>query len=110
MDPIETISAEDLKAKLARGDDFKLIMTLSEWAFRAKHIPGSMQVDSPAQAIALLKLDDEIIVYCSDVMCPASQFAYRELKAQGFQNVRRYSGGLSEWEEKGYPLEGEMVE
>ncbi len=39
---IETIDREELKAKLDRGDDFRLVMTLHDWAFRATHIPGSI--------------------------------------------------------------------
>ena len=33
------IDREELKEKLDRGDDFKLVMTLSEWAYEAQHIP-----------------------------------------------------------------------
>jgi hypothetical protein len=41
-DDINTIDRAELKAKLDRGDDFKFVMTLHEWAFRAAHIPGSI--------------------------------------------------------------------
>jgi rhodanese-related sulfurtransferase len=27
----------------------------------------------------------------------------------GYKNVRRYAGGIQEWEEAGYPLEGSFV-
>jgi hypothetical protein len=30
---MKEISRDDLKAKLDRGDDFKLVMTLAEWAY-----------------------------------------------------------------------------
>jgi hypothetical protein len=30
---------EELKKKLDRGDNFKLVNALGEWAFDAKHIP-----------------------------------------------------------------------
>ena len=42
--PAKVISATDLKAKLDRGDDFKLAMALSEWAFTEAHIPGSINM------------------------------------------------------------------
>lgn len=106
---MKLISKEDLKKKLEQNDDFKLVMTLSEWHFSAKHIPGSIQVDSPEEARKLLKPTDEIIVYCSDKNCYASQIAYKKLTESGCKNVRRYAGGIAEWEEAGYPLEGEMV-
>ena len=106
---IETISIEELKSKLDRGEDFKLVMALHEWAFRAKHIPGSIHFHTPEEAYEALDRDDEIVVYCSDPACVASQFAYKGLVENGYTNVRRYEGGLSEWDEAGYPLEGEAV-
>ncbi|HEU4847194.1 MAG TPA: hypothetical protein VFT03_03275, partial [Rubrobacteraceae bacterium] len=29
-------------------------------------------------------------------------------KARGYERVRRYAGGLEDWEEAGYPLKGEF--
>jgi rhodanese-related sulfurtransferase len=31
------------------------------------------------------------------------------LTHMGYSKVRRYSGGIAEWEEAGYPLEGNFV-
>ena len=106
---IETIDSEELKAKLDRGDDFRLVMTLHDWAFRAMHIPGSIHYKSVEDALAGLDVNDEIVVYCSNVDCVASQFAYRGLVENGYTNVRRYSGGLADWQSAGLPLEGESV-
>lgn len=55
-EPVRTIDRDELKAKLDRGNPFKLIMALDRWAY-----------------------------------------------------VRRYSGGLLEWEDAGLPLEGEFA-
>jgi rhodanese-related sulfurtransferase len=54
-----------------------------------------------------LDVDDEIVVYCTDPACVASQFAYQWLVEAGYNNVRRYAGGLSDWAAAGYELEGE---
>ena len=67
------ISREELKEKLDRGDDFKLVMTLGDWALRAKRIPGSLNVFAPEIAKDLPSPHDEIVVYCSDDGCPASK-------------------------------------
>jgi rhodanese-related sulfurtransferase len=107
---MELINGDELKEKLDRGDDFKLVMVLSEWAFRAKHIPGSIHIDSLEKAKEDLSLDEEIIVYCAGPDCIASQAAYHMLVGNGFTHVKRFAGGLAEWEDAGYPLEGEMVE
>jgi len=70
---VELISRDELKEKLDRGDDFKLVMVLGEWAFRAKRIPGSIHVDSLEKGQEVLSLDEEIVVYCSGPDCIASQ-------------------------------------
>lgn len=46
-----------------------------------------------------------IITYSSDVTCAASLNAAQALKARGFI-AQDYSGGLKEWQEAGYPVEG----
>lgn len=106
---MKTISREELKAKLDRGDDFKLVMTLGEWAYQAKHIPGSININRPQDAETMLQKDEEIVVYCSDPTCISSQAAYHIMVSKGFTNVRRYSGGLADWEAAGLPLEGSLV-
>ncbi len=103
------ISREELKAKIDSGHDFKLVMTLSEWAFRAKHIPGSLNIDNVSKVAELLRPDDEIVVYCSDENCPASKFAFHQLTTNGFERVSRYAGGIADWEDAGLPLEGEWA-
>ena len=52
-------------------------MVLNEWAYRLKHIPGSLNI---------------------------------YLTMHGYDNVRRYAGGVTDWEERGYPFESEGVE
>ena len=50
---MELIEREELKAKIDRGDDFRLVNALGGWAFRASRIPGSVHFDSPEEAMAL---------------------------------------------------------
>ena len=109
LEPIRTIGREELKAKLDRGDNFKLIMALNRWAYDAKHIPGSLHFDTPDELYAAVRPDDEVIVYCSNVDCLSSVALYRDLVARRYRNVRRYSGGLLEWEDAGLPLDGAFV-
>ena len=106
---MDAITREELREKIERGDDFRLVMVLGEWAFRAKHIRGSLSVTSPEQGLELLRPEDEIVVYCSDDACPASRYAHYLLTRHGYPNVRRYAGGLADWEDGGLPLEGERV-
>jgi rhodanese-related sulfurtransferase len=79
-------------------------MTLGERAFDQAHIPGSEHFASVDDALESLDPDEEIVVYCTDRTCLASQFAYRALVGAGSTNVRRYASGLVGWEEAGLEL------
>lgn len=105
---MELIERDELKEKLDRGDEFKLIMVLGEWAYRAKHIPSSLNFAS-IEDMKHLDKEDDIVVYCSDPSCIASRSAYQMLTARGYSHVRRYAGGLNDWEEAGLELEGEGI-
>jgi rhodanese-related sulfurtransferase len=105
---MDTISREDLKKKLDGQEDLKLVMVLGERAFHTMHIPGSVHLDNLDEALETLDPDDDIVLYDSGPHCPASRIACRVLKARGYERVRRYAGGLEDWEEAGYPLKGEF--
>jgi rhodanese-related sulfurtransferase len=107
--PVRTIDRDELSQKLDRHDPVKLVMALNAWAFRAKHIPGSLHFDTQEQVLASLKKDDEIVVYCSSVKCHASIALYHFLVDSGFSNVRRYDGGIIDWEAARLPLEGDWI-
>ena len=102
---MNVITREELRRKMERGDEFKLVMTLSAFAYDAKHIPSSRHFETIGEALAELDPADEIVVYCADVYCASSIYAYRRLEQAGYTRVRRYAGGVADWEEAGYPLE-----
>lgn len=54
--PMNIIERDALKARIDRGDDFKLVMVLSAWAFEAKHIPGSIDPNLLILHLLLLPL------------------------------------------------------
>jgi rhodanese-related sulfurtransferase len=103
------ISREELKEKLDRGDQFKLVNALGEWAFDAKRIPGSINITNMRDARNMLDPDDDIVIHCSNPSCIASIIGYQILTSMGYKKVRRYAGGISDWEDAGYPLEGSFV-
>ena len=66
---METISRDELKGKIDRGEDFILIETLPAVAFEHAHLPGAInlppgQVDELAPQL-LPDKSAEIIVYCA---------------------------------------------
>jgi rhodanese-related sulfurtransferase len=109
------ITRPELKEEIDSKRNVKLVFVLGEWQYQAMHIPGSLHLPcSPSlyqsdEALAGLDRDDEIVVYCSSDICYASISAYYLLEQRGFKNVRRYAGGLLDWEGAGYPLDGEMT-
>ena len=64
-----TITREELRDKLQRGEEFFLVETLPEEKFEQAHLPGAINL--PPQAIGELapkRVPDrnaEIVVYCS---------------------------------------------
>jgi rhodanese-related sulfurtransferase len=101
------ITRTELKAKLDGEKNFRLVNCLDEWAFRIKRIPGSILFDK--NTWETLNPTEEVIVYCSNPGCTASVLVYQQLVEHGFQNVWHYAGGIADWEDAGYPLEGDWV-
>ena len=99
--PIRTIEREELRQKLARGDQIKLVMCLNEFAFRAKHIPGSVHFNTPDEMMDGLQKDDEIILYCGGGF--RSALAAEALQKMGYTNVASMDGGIRAWRAQGLP-------
>jgi rhodanese-related sulfurtransferase len=67
MAEIETITREELKEKMDRGDDFVLAEALPTQAFRHAHLPGAINLEDLDQVSELLPdRDAEIITYCTN--------------------------------------------
>lgn len=98
------LSAHQVKTRLTENPEVKLVMVLGTEAYNRSHIPGSLDLANVDLAQRTLAKDAEIIVYCSDVSCPASVQAYLELEREGYTNIFRFAGGLLEWETSGYSL------
>ena len=53
--------------------------------------------------------DDEIVLYSTSAGRQDTTAAFAALTAHGYGNVRCYVGGLADWEDAGYPVEGTGV-
>jgi rhodanese-related sulfurtransferase len=66
---MDTISREELKAKMDRGETFTLVETLGEVAYHHAHLPGAINLppDRVTELAPSLLPDKsaEIVVYCS---------------------------------------------
>jgi len=106
---VKVVNREELKEKLERGADIKLVMAMERHAYDLLHIPGSLHFDGVTEAAQRLNPVDEVIVYCSTRVCNSGIDAYLRLRARGFDNLYLYAGGLEEWLDAGYELEGRLA-
>ena len=65
----ETISREQLKLKIDRGDEFLLVETLPDTSYHHAHLPGAINLppDQVKELAATLLPDKaaDIVVYCA---------------------------------------------
>lgn len=70
MSAVASISREELRQKIERGDDFYLFEVLAEPYYRRHHLPGArlMQPADVQQTItsAAAAKDADIVLYCWD--------------------------------------------
>ena len=116
MSQFETITANELKEKMDRGDDFILVDTLGERSYQRAHVPGAVSIDAHGEDFVekvraqVPEQDAEIVVYCASFECQLSPEAAQKLADAGYTNVLDYEGGLKDWAEHGYDFEGDEAE
>jgi len=108
---MQIIDRKTLKQKLDNNEDFTFLNVLPCEYYEKEHIPGSKNIpynsddlEEQVEQMAGSK-DAEIIVYCTNEDCPASDKAANRLMDAGFTNVKDFSGGMEEWKNAGYDVE-----
>ena len=101
---MRTITFEQLQQKLNTDPALQLVNALEPSRFELMHIPNSMNIPYDASVEGALAKGEEVVVYCTNNHCFKSRVLYQKLEAEGF-NVRRYTGGLMEWESRSAALE-----
>jgi len=74
-----------------------------------KHIPSSINISKIEDARKTLDPNDDSVIYCSNPSCIASIIGYQLLTNMGYSKIRRYASGIVDWEQAGYPMEGDFV-
>jgi hypothetical protein len=65
MSLVKTISREDLREKIYRGDDFVLLEALSEASYGRAHLPGAIRFQDMDSILDLLPDKTTEVAYCS---------------------------------------------
>lgn len=66
-DGLKTVTREELKEKMDRGDEFVLLEVLGEAAYRRAHLPGAIQFQDMDRIPTLLPdRSAEVVAYCSN--------------------------------------------
>jgi rhodanese-related sulfurtransferase len=64
---VKTISREDLRDRIDRGDEFVLLEVLSEESYKRAHLPGAIRFQNMDQIPTLLpNKSTEVVAYCSN--------------------------------------------
>ncbi len=106
---IRTISREELKGKLDRGEDVVVVETLGPAYYEDARLPGAINIPhTEVDELAPRLLPDktaQVVVYCSNRACQNSPQAARRLEALGYERVYDYEEGKWDWIEAGLPIE-----
>ena len=92
------ISAEEVRAKLDRGDDFLLLDVREPWEFQTARIEGAKLMpmgDVPSRAHQELDPEGSIIVICHHGVRSMNVTAW--LRQQGFEKAQSMRGGIDAW-------------
>ncbi len=106
---MKNVTREKLRKKIEGEDDFVLVDALSPQHYESSHLPGAVNLPLEFVDEAEKVIPDksaEIIVYCMNPACAASDEEVRELRGMGYENVRHYAAGKQDWIRAGLPLEG----
>jgi rhodanese-related sulfurtransferase len=106
---VREIGREELVAKMASSAAVRLLDAQAPGWYEREHLPGAVRgsIEDLERALAQLgdDLDGEVVVYCWNATCSASELAAGLLEQSGYRNVRRYTAGKQDWIEAGLPVE-----
>jgi adenylyltransferase/sulfurtransferase len=98
--PVPTITVQDLKAKLDRGDKFRLIDVREPFEWDICRIPGATLIPLGQLPSRMSELDsaDEIVLQCKSG--GRSARALKLLQEAGFGKLNNLEGGITAWAEQ----------
>lgn len=107
---IRFLTKEEVLEHITNGTA-AVVNVLAKKAYDDLHIKGSVSIPFDileAGELDALEGNKNVITYCKSYTCGASLRAAKLLKDMGL-NAMAYEGGIDEWEESGYPVEGTKI-
>jgi rhodanese-related sulfurtransferase len=108
------LTTEQVREKI-KGKDVVLLNVLPEEDNQKLHIKNSLNLPLGENASGFAQKvekqfgrDKFFITYCAGFSCPAGPNAAMALKEKGFR-AEDYPGGMEDWTDAGYPVEGTMA-
>ncbi len=105
-DELEPVTRQDLRRRLAAGEDLLILDVRPNDEFRAGHLPGAISVPlgELRRRLDHLPRDRQVVAYCRGPYCAFAPEAVALLRSRGFE-ARRLEDGLPEWSAEGLPTE-----
>ena len=93
------------RLQLLRPPDLVIVDVRDPNSYAQGHIQGAKNI--PIQALSTIQLpkNSQIVVYCGEDACPASDMAAQTLLDKDYSQVQALAGGFAEWLSLGYPTQ-----
>jgi rhodanese-related sulfurtransferase len=106
---VRECNVDDVKQKLARGEQFHLVDVREDSEWSAGHLPKAQHIGKGViERDIETKIPDksaEIVLYCGGGF--RSALAADNLQKMGYTNVISMDGGFRGWKEAGHPIEND---
>lgn len=101
---ITNVTADEVYKMLSSNKDYFILDVRSKEEFDSGHIEGAylIPVSELENRLAELPQDKQIIVYCGSGSRSTS--AANILLEKGFKEIFNMTGGITEWQSKGFPV------
>jgi rhodanese-related sulfurtransferase len=101
---ITNVTADEVYKMLSSNKDYFILDVRSKEEFDSGHIEGAylLHVSELENRLAELPQDKPIIVYCRSGSRSTS--AANILLEKGFKEIFNMTGGITEWQSKGFPV------
>lgn len=108
---VKKIGRNEFRELICTNKNVRIVDVLDMDHFNQEHMRGAISLPLSSlekRAEETLHKNDKIVVYCAGFKCPASTEAARKLMAMGFTDVLDYKGGIQDYKEAEFPLEGSL--